>query len=99
TRFSRDWSSDVCSSDLAGRWFATQAALALAVPIAMPAPGRLAGGTMGGRGIMGRGKRWLVAAVAVLAPVAQAHPGGLDANGCHKIGRASCRGRESTRVV
>lgn len=38
---------------------------------------------MGGRGIMGRGKRWLVAAVAVLAPVAQAHPGGLDANGCH----------------
>src|SRR5690606_40121217 len=87
TRFSRDWSSDVCSSDLLRQY-----ASGLATPYCGPADGSPAA-------------EWFEPGTRSLACMALRPDGGRNAFGIlilgsedagrFKIGRASCRERES----
>src|SRR5690606_39990769 len=91
TRFSRDWSSDVCSSDLAGRRERTEIVGVLALGPAMTADPRkrLLGGRLADEDV---GERLVVAQDDV-----ERRPVPLDhvALEQQQIGRASCRERGS----
>src|SRR5690606_39827769 len=96
TRFSRDWSSDVCSSDLA-MWPLVIACLA-ALTVALPAisPRRFAiqpfAGVYGAVMLAIQGAMLLIGMTALLAGAGYAVPVSTE------IGRASCRERGGIAV-
>src|SRR5690606_40229423 len=91
TRFSRDWSSDVCSSDLADVQL-LQLAAAPSVDLRSHQPARL---QLGFDVYLGRLGRQPTLALYSLHRTAAGwvHTLGLGFGTCRESGRASCRGR------
>src|SRR5690606_40795932 len=84
TRFSRDWSSDVCSSDLGGQG---------GLPSGMAGSGRQCRGAAGGAGSRSGRRRLRSAAAPLARGVRRPRLSGADPAAAPQIGRASCRER------
>src|SRR5690606_40126239 len=87
TRFSRDWSSDVCSSDLHGENIVTPPVLQIAYNLSIPAPRRGAGCDLTNLN------------KSNMAHIVRSEQKPCQPEGLSEIGRASCRERgEMPRV-
>src|SRR5690606_39300083 len=82
TRFSRDWSSDVCSSDLRPRWWSWAWAVADGTGSGDGADGADGAGGAGGAGGAAAGRRGRLARSSGVT---------VDHSPGAQIGRASCR--------
>src|SRR5690606_41126810 len=94
TRFSRDWSSDVCSSDLLVEMRAFHRGLELDVLLEVETVGHIVQPTLD----LGLSRKPLAPAPAVVELLGEQILIGV-AFGIEEIGRASCRGRLSIVVV
>src|SRR5439155_18669587 len=96
TRWPRDWSSDVCSSDLTVLLEAHQDTVPTDHMTVEPFAARVENGRLYGRGACDI-KGGMASMLAAFARVAREKPRGA-ANVVMEIGRASCRGRGWIRV-